>query len=103
VVKVKVLQLPGRDVDGDGEPEQHSANLRYPWVMDQVREGRELTVYADRTNPELIATEDGYATPVWNSAPGALAVFALLGVFVAVVEGWRSVRRGRRADPRDTV
>jgi hypothetical protein len=81
--------------------EQHSANLRYPWVMDKVREGRELIVYADRTNPELIATEDGYATPVWTSAPGALAVLALLGVFVAVVEGWRSVRCGRRAHPRD--
>jgi hypothetical protein len=82
--------------------EHHSANLRHPWVMDKVREGRELIVYADRTNPELIATEDGYATPVWTSAPGALAVLALLGAFVAVVEGWRSVRRGRRADPRDT-
>jgi hypothetical protein len=74
---------------------QHSANLRYPWVMDKVREGQELTVYADRTNPELIATEDGYATPVWTSAPGALAVLALLGIFVAVVEGWRSAGRGR--------
>jgi hypothetical protein len=72
--------------------EQHSANLRHPWIMDKVHEGRELTVYADRTNPELIATQDGYATPVWTSAPGVLAVLALLGVFVAVVEGWRSVR-----------
>jgi len=72
--------------------EQHSANLRHPWIMDKVREGRELTIYADPANPELIATEDGYATPVWTSAPGALAVLALLGVFVAVVEGWRSVR-----------
>ena len=76
--------------------EQHSANLRSPWVMDNVIEGRELSVYVDRTNPELIATEDGYATPVWTSAPGALAVLALLGVFVAVVEGWRAPRRPRR-------
>ncbi|GIF17615.1 hypothetical protein Ate02nite_03450 [Paractinoplanes tereljensis] len=82
--------------------EQHSANLRSPWIMDKVREGQELTVYADRTNPDLIATEDGYATPVWTSAPGALAVLALLGVFVAVVEGGRSLRRARRADPRET-
>ncbi|KUL41654.1 hypothetical protein [Actinoplanes awajinensis] len=70
--------------------------------MDEVREGRELIVYVDRANPESIATEDGYATPVWTSAPGGLAVLALLGVFVAVVEGLRSVRRGRRAEPRDT-
>ena len=81
--------------------EQHSANLRHPWIMSEVSEGRELTVYVDSANPELIATEDGYATPVWTSAPGVLAVLALLGVFVAVVEGWRSVRRGRRTDPRD--
>jgi hypothetical protein len=82
--------------------EQYSANLRHPWIMDEVREGRELTIYADRANPELIATEDGYATPVWTSVPGALAVLALLGVFVAVVDGWRSDRHGRRADPQDT-
>jgi hypothetical protein len=84
------------------QDEQHSANLRHPWLMDKVREGQELTIYADPTNPELIATEDGYATPVWTSAPGALAVLSLLGLFVAVVEGSRSVRRRRRADPRDT-
>lgn len=81
--------------------EQHSANLYYPWVMDEVREGRELIVYADPTDPERIATEDGYATPVWTSAPGVLAVLAVLGVFVAVVESRRAVRHGRRADPRD--
>ena len=84
------------------EGEQHNANLRHPWVISKVREGRELTVYVDRTNPDLIATQDGYATPVWTSAPGALAVLALLGAFVAIVESWRSVRRRRRADPRNT-
>src|SRR3982750_536003 len=39
------------------QSEQHSANLRYPWVMGEVREGRELIVYVDRANPESIATE----------------------------------------------
>lgn len=81
-------------VDYTVQGEQHSANLRYPWVMAEVREGQELTVYADRTNPELIATKDGYATPVWTSAPGALAVLALLGLFVAAVGARRTRSAG---------
>ncbi|GAA3341306.1 hypothetical protein GCM10020358_32140 [Amorphoplanes nipponensis] len=76
-----------------------SADLRYPWLLiDKWPVGRALTVYVDPDDPERIATADGYATPVWTSAPGFLAVLAVLAAFVSIsghVGGRRKRRRSR--------
>jgi hypothetical protein len=61
-----------------------SADLRCSWLIDQMPVGRELTVFVDPADPERIATADGYATPVWTSAPGWLAVLAIFAAFISI-------------------
>ncbi|MGA5302869.1 DUF3592 domain-containing protein [Nucisporomicrobium flavum] len=69
-----------------------SADLRYPWVIDKLPVGSELTVYVDADHPEMIATADGYSTPVWASAPGFLAVLAVAAAFASTAGLFRNRR-----------
>ncbi|WP_155375272.1 DUF3592 domain-containing protein [Catellatospora vulcania] len=74
-----------------------TAELRYPWVIDAIPVGQALTVYVDPDHPERIATADGYATPLWTSAPGWFAVLAVFAVFISVV-GRLTSSRGQAPD-----
>ncbi|MBB5868487.1 hypothetical protein F4553_001866 [Allocatelliglobosispora scoriae] len=75
------------------QEQNRTADLRYPWVIDKIPVGRALTVYVDADDPELIATADGYSTPLWTSAPGWFAVLAVFAAFISVVDRLTSSRR----------
>jgi hypothetical protein len=81
-----------------------SANLRYPWVIDKLPVGHVLTVYVDPDHPERIATENGYSTPVWTSAPGWFAVLAVFAAFISIAGRLLGSgrRRGSSGSPRPT-
>ncbi|GAA2710988.1 hypothetical protein Apa02nite_083590 [Actinoplanes palleronii] len=72
-----------------------SADLRAPWLIDKMPVGRAVTVYVDPDHPERIVTADGYATPVWTSAPGWLAVLAIFAAFISIVGRWGRTRQTR--------
>ncbi|MFI5957394.1 DUF3592 domain-containing protein [Cryptosporangium sp. NPDC051539] len=72
-----------------------SANLRYPWVIDKIPVGQSLTVYVDPDHPGRISTANGYATPVWTSAPGWLAVLAIFAAFISIAGRLFSARSAR--------
>lgn len=64
--------------------ETRSADLRAPWLIDKMPVGQVMTVYVDPDHPQRIVTANGYATPVWTSAPGWLAVLAIFAAFISI-------------------
>jgi hypothetical protein len=73
-----------------------SADLRKPWLIDKMPVGQVLTVYVDPDDPARIVTADGYATPVWTSAPGVFAVLAVFAAFISIAGRLLGTRQARK-------